>query len=202
MPFRYYNAHPYNRLVDDCVKRSIALTTGISYKDVKKGLNEHKKITGAKAFNEKGNPGSYMENALGFPRTIAQKRSDGTRETVEEFARSHPKGRYVVSVVGHWTACIDGIIYDTWDCSKEKVNFAYEIATEPYTMPDLKKQVFKYCCTSEKISDTETRIRIYDGLGTFAERKIPTDLTKGYVLCLQHSNYQYIDLDGGKENEG
>lgn len=37
MSFRYYNAHPYNRLVDDCVKRSITLTTGISYKDVKKG---------------------------------------------------------------------------------------------------------------------------------------------------------------------
>ena len=48
----------------------------------------------------------------------------------------------------------------------------------------------------EKLSDTETRIRIYDGNGAFVERKIPTELTKGYVLCLQHSNYQYIDLDG------
>ena len=69
-------------------------------------------------------------------------------------------------------------------------------------MPDFKKQVFKYCCTSEKISDTETRIRIYDGNGAFVERKIPTELTAGYVLCLQHSNYQHIDLDGGKANEG
>jgi hypothetical protein len=122
--------------------------------------------------------------------------------TAEEFCKKHPRGRFILDMDEHRSACVDGCIYDTWDCGKEKVNFAYEITTKPYTPPNLKKQVFKYCCTSEKISDTETSIRIYDGNGTFVERKIPTELTKGYVLCLQHSNYSYIDLDGGKENEG
>ncbi|MBQ9744573.1 MAG: hypothetical protein IJW19_05550 [Clostridia bacterium] len=56
--------------------------------------------------------------------------------------------------------------------------------------------------SSESISDAETLIHIYDGNGTFVERKIPTDRTEGYVLCLQHSNYQYINLDGGKAKEG
>ena len=115
------------------------------------------------------------------------------------FCKMHPRGRYILDMDEHWSACVDGCIYDTWDCGKEKVNFAYEITTEPYAPPNISKQVFKYCCTSERISNTETRIRIYDGNGTFVERKIPTELTKGYVLCLQHSNYQYINLDGAKQ---
>ena len=122
--------------------------------------------------------------------------------TAEEFCQKHPMGRYILDMEEHWSACVDGCIYDTWDCGNEKVNFAYEITTEPYAPPNISKQVFKYCCTSERISDIETRIRIYDGNGAFVERKIPSELTKGYVLCLQHSNYQYIDLDGGKANEG
>ena len=92
MFFRYYNAHPYNRLVDDCVKRSITLTTGISYNEVKKGLNEHKKVTDVKLFNNNPNPRSYMENVLGFPRVVVQKKADGTHDTIEDFAKSHPNG--------------------------------------------------------------------------------------------------------------
>ena len=65
--FRYYNAHPRKLSVGDCVKRSITLTTGIPYLKVQRGLNEHKRVTGAKAFNSNGNPKSYMEDVLGFP---------------------------------------------------------------------------------------------------------------------------------------
>ena len=191
MPFRYYNAHPYNRLVDDCVKRSIALTTGISYKDVKKGLNEHKKITGAKAFNEKGNPGSYMENALGFPRTIAQKRSDGTRETVEEFARSHPKGRYVVSVVGHWTACIDGIIYDTWDCSKERILSYYEVTRFERRLVEK-----KYCFTLDRESENCVLITVYDGNGIFATKQFAKETALEYVAALYERGFFNFDEMG------
>ena len=191
MPFRYYNAHPYNRLVDDCVKRSIALTTGISYKDVKKGLNEHKKITGAKAFNEKGNPESYMENALGFPRTIAQKRSDGTRETVEEFARSHTKGRYVVSVVGHWTACIDGIIYDTWDCSKERSLSYYEVTRFERRLVEK-----KYCFTLDHESENCVLITVYDGNGIFATKQFAKETALEYVAALYERGFFNFDEMG------
>ena len=48
--FKYYNAHPRKLSVDDCVKRSITLATGIPYIEVQKGLNDHKKITGVKKF--------------------------------------------------------------------------------------------------------------------------------------------------------
>ena len=194
--YQYYNPHPTGLSTDDCVKRAIIVVTGWDYAIVQRELNDYKKVTGAKSFNSVKNL-RYVEDVL-----KARKIPLNNQLTAEEFCQKHPSGRYILDMDEHWSACVDGRIYDTWDCGKEKVNFAYEITTEPYAPPDISKQVFKYCCTSERISDTETRIRIYDGNGTFIERKIPTELTAGYVLCLQHSNYQYIDFDGGKASEG
>ena len=194
--FKYYNPHPKGLSTDDCVKRAVVVVTSTDYAKVQRELNGYKTVTGAKSFNSIKNL-RYVEDVL-----RAKKITFQSELTAEDFCKKHPCGRFILDMDGHWSACVDGCIYDTWDCSKKTVNSAYEVTTKPYTPPDLKKQVFKYCCTSERISDTETRISIYDGNGAFVERKIPTELTKGYVLCLQHSNYQYIDLDGGKENEG
>ena len=194
--YQYYNPHPKGLFTDDCVKRAIVTVTGLDYVKVQRALNEYKVVTGAQFFNSIKNL-RYAEDVLG-----AKKVTFPSKLTAEDFCKKHPRGRFILDMDGHWSACVDGCIYDTWDCSKETVNFAYEVTTKPYTPPNIKKQVFKNCCTSEKISNTETRIRIYDGNGTFTERKIPTELTAGYILCLQHSNYQYIDLDGGKVNEG
>ena len=194
--YKYYNPHPKGLSIGDCVKRAIIVVTGMDYSKVQRELNKYKTVTGAKSFNSIKNL-RYVEDVL-----KAKKITFQSKLTAEEFYQKHPRGRYILDMDEHWSACVDGCIYDTWDCSKEKVNFAYEITTEPYIPPNVKKQVFKYCCTSERISDMETRIRIYDGNGAFSERKIPTELTAGYVLCLQHSNYSYIDLDGGKANEG
>ena len=39
--------------------------------------------------------------------------------TAEEFAAEHPKGIYVLGFGNHVATIIDGIIYDSWDSSKE-----------------------------------------------------------------------------------
>lgn len=186
--YKYYNPHPKGLSTDDCVKRAIVTVTGRYYAAVQRELNNYKKVTGAKAFNSVKNL-RYVEDALGASKITL----DGTL-TADEFCKKHPRGRFILDMDGHWSACVDGCIYDTWDCGKEKVNFAYEITTEPYTAPDLKKQVLKYCCTSEEISDGKTLIRIYDGNGVFVERKIPAELSVGYILCLEHSHYQHIKI--------
>lgn len=189
--YKYFNPHPKGTAteVGDCVKRSIVATAGMDYKVVQRELNAFKRVTGAKAFNSDRNPQHYVEDVLGA------KRIEGGKSTsAEDFCKIHPRGRFILDMDGHWSACVDGCIYDAWDCSNEKVNFAYEISTQPYTAPELKTQIFKYCCTSEQISDTETRIRIYDGNGAFVERKIPSELTAGYVRCLQDGNYRYVKL--------
>ena len=38
------------------------------------------------------------------------------RITVLDFAKSHPKGRFVIQIANHETACVDGVILDAWNC--------------------------------------------------------------------------------------
>ena len=187
--FKYYNPHPKGLLTDDCVKRAIAVCTGTDIVIVSKQLNAFKKLTGAKRFNTDHNPHLFAEDALG-----AEKITCKNKITAKDFGKKYPRGRYILDMDGHWSSCVNGDIYDTWDCSGENVNFAYKIDTEGYRPPDLKKQFFRYCCTSERISESETRIRIYDGNSAFVERKIPAELTAGYVRCLEDSKYNYIEL--------
>ena len=189
--YKYFNPHPKGTTTDvgDCVKRAVVVTTGMDYMEVQRALNAYKKLTGATSFNTNKNPHRYVEDVL-----AAKKIEVDKSITVEEFCKTHPRGRYILDLDEHWIGVYNADYYDTWECGKKAVNFAYKISTEPFTPPNLKKQVFKYCCTSERISDTETCIRIYDGNGMFVERKIPTALTAGYIRCLQDSNYNYIAL--------
>ncbi len=194
--YNYYNPHPKGLQTDDCVKRAIVVVTGMDYMAVQRELNAFKKVTGAKKFNSLQNL-CYVEDVWQAKKIIPEGRT-----TAGEFCRKHPNGRYILSIASHWSSCVEGMIYDTWDCSNELVLAAYQVEATPYTPPDLSKQIFKYCCTSERISRRETRVRIYDGNGVFTERVIPTELTAGYIRCLQDSNYRHIDLLGGSKNAG
>ena len=116
--FKYCNAHPRQLNVDDCVKRAIVLTTGMDYMEVQRGLNAHKKITGAKKFNSDDNPRSYVEKVLGAKRIRFIKEEGKAQMTGADFCNKFGIGKYIVSMPEHWTACIDGVICDTWDCSE------------------------------------------------------------------------------------
>lgn len=191
MPFHYYNANPQNRLTSDCTKRSIALTTGIPYKEVQKGMNEHKKITGVKLFNDNPNPRSYMENVLGFAKRSVDKKLDGSRMTVEEFAKAHPSGRYVVSVSGHWTACIDGIIYDTWNCTKEEVLSYYEVTRYKRT-----KRQKEYCFTIKRERGNRVFVTVYDGNGMCATKQFMREEAREYIEGLYERGFFNFDEIG------
>ena len=190
--FKYYNPHPkgITTEVGDCVKRAIVVTTGIPYIKVQNELNKYKKITGARSFNTDFNPNRYVEEVL-----LGNKIPVKTNTTVRDFCKENSKGRFILVLDEHWVGVNDSIYYDIWDCGNEVVKYVYEISTLPYNKPNLKDQIFKYCCTTETISNNETIIRIYDGNGVFVERKIPTHLSDGYVLCLKDQNYKYINLD-------
>ena len=195
--FKYYNPHPTGALLDDCVKRALCVCTGIDYTILSQQLVGFCRVTGAKRYYTDRNPHRFAEDVLG-----AKKIKTQDKMTVEDFARSHSRGRYVLGLHGHWTACVDGCIYDTWDCLKQAVQYAYAFDMQPYQQPDVRRQAFRYCCTSHRHSKGLDCIRIYDGNGNFSQRIISSDLTEGYVLCLMHSKYQYINLDKGESYEG
>ena len=178
MAFLYYNAHPYQLDVDDCVKRAITVTTGMEYMEVQRGLNQHKKLTGAKKFNTDRNPQSYVENVLRFPRVSISKKADGTRITVNEFCKSHPKGRFILSILGHWSAVINGTILDTWDCGDEELYSYYEIT------PIKRKIPIRYGFIIRREANNKASVSFYDGRGACSVRMILAEHIDGYRACL------------------
>jgi hypothetical protein len=151
-------------------------------------MNEHKKVTGVKLFYNNPNPRSYMENVLGFLRITLPK---GDRITVSEFAKRHPFGRYVVSVSGHWTACIDGIVYDTWDCTDQKVLSYYEITKFSKT-----KVEKKYCFRVQNGNGDITCVMVYDGNGMYATKELEREEAREYIENLYERGFFNFDEMG------
>ena len=156
--YTYYNAHPKGLSVADCVKRAITVAAQMDYMEVQRELNRYKKITGAKAFNSDYNPHKYVENVLhgvkmSFPAEKGKPRMNGQR-----FCESYKKGRYILNMAGHWSCCIDGVIYDTWDCSLKTVYTAYKVTPETKYFKVLKDKD-TYC--AHVTNDEETYISAY-----------------------------------------
>ena len=125
--FVYYNAHPKGLLVGDCVKRAISKAAGMDYMEVQRQLNRFKRVTGADKFNSNHNPHKYVEQVLhgqkmSFPAVKGMKRMNGQR-----FCQTYFKGRYILNMANHWSCCVDGVIYDTWDCTEKAVYTAYKV---------------------------------------------------------------------------
>ena len=126
MSFEYCNVHPKGKIVDDCVKRAICKSTGIDYMEVQRMLNRIKREIGAKKFNDNSVCEEVVRRqgwkVLSFPAQKGKPRMNGNR-----FCEAYPKGSYILRMAGHWSACIDGVIYDTWDCSEKCVYKAFEV---------------------------------------------------------------------------
>lgn len=125
--YQYFNAHHKGKRVGDCVKRAITKATGMDYMEVQRQLNRYKKVTGASSYNTDYNPHKYVENVLhgeklSFPAKAGQKRM-----TAGTFSEKYPQGKYILNMAKHWSCCVDGIIYDTWDCTEKCVYTAYRV---------------------------------------------------------------------------
>ena len=125
--YKFLNVHPKGLRVSDCVKRAITTTTGMDYMEVQRELNRFKKITGASKFNADRNCDKYVEQVLKAKKVSFQAVKGQPRMNGERFCKAFPKGHYILRMAGHWSSCIDGVIYDTWDCSEKCVYNAWEI---------------------------------------------------------------------------
>lgn len=64
---------------------------------------------------------------FGFVYTGISNRKGSTRPTVDEFAKDHPHGTYIVTVAHHVVAVVDGKYYDTWDSGYKSLYGYYEL---------------------------------------------------------------------------
>ena len=125
--YKYFNAHPKGLIVRDCVKRAITKATGIDYMEVSRELNRLKKVTRTPKFNERRNCNKYVETILGGKKLSFQAIMGQPRMIGKTFSEKYNKGSYILNMAGHWSCCVDGVIYDTWDCSGKCVYTAYDM---------------------------------------------------------------------------
>lgn len=123
---KFFNPHPKHLLVGDCLKRALCLLEDQEYNEVSKKLNNLKKENGCKKYNEDRNFKEYMKRTgweyISFPAEKGKPRMNG-----EKFCDQFPKGKFLLNMSHHVTAVVDGVIYDTFDCSHKCVYCAWEV---------------------------------------------------------------------------
>ena len=157
--YQYYNAHPKGLLVPDCVKRAISKAANMDYNQVQLELNRYKKVTGAKSFNSDRNPDRYVTEVLkaekiSFPAQKGKPRMNG-----ERFCKAYPKGNYILQMAGHWTCCVDGVIYDTWCCEQKCVYTAWKLPTTQCVF-DVRIHRHGSVCDTDVVSNKDKDIAI------------------------------------------
>lgn len=108
----YFKAHS----VGDCVVRSISIATEQDYKKI---YNDLSKIMGKGNSPRNGVPKQIIKKymaSIGWQWVPTMKVGQGCKVHLNK--NELPNGKLVVSVSKHLTAVIDGVIYDTYDCSR------------------------------------------------------------------------------------
>lgn len=120
--FTYHNANPRGRRANDCTVRAISLATGRTWDATYEELS---KFAQAQAImpDEVGYIDEYLERK--FKKVFCQNCKN--KKTVSDIVNMFPHGIYLITMRGHITCCIDGIIYDTFDPSSYYVWNIYKV---------------------------------------------------------------------------
>lgn len=123
---------------NDCVCRSIAIANKMDYKEVYDLITDYIRkeplddlyVTNARAGVSKDLSRKILED-LGWVYTPTMKFGSGC--TIHLKKEELPEGRLIVQVSKHLTTVIDGIIYDTYDPSRNETRCVYGIWTKKQT---------------------------------------------------------------------
>jgi hypothetical protein len=122
----------------DCVVRSVAIATGLPYQQIYDSVNHlaKRERTGKRKRGKsdartgvyKGTTRKLLES-LGWHWTPTMEIGSGCQ--VHLRADELPPGRLIVSVSGHLTAVVDGVIHDTHDPSRRGTRCVYGYWQQP-----------------------------------------------------------------------
>lgn len=118
--------------VGDCVCRAICNAGGYDYKEIYDGLKEAAKAERTEKQGGKRSSvrdGVYKDTRRKFLEKLGwvwhPTMSFGSGCTVHLKADELPKGNLIVSVSKHLTCVRDGVLYDTYDCSRGETRCVY-----------------------------------------------------------------------------
>lgn len=123
--YKYLNKNTHQRFVDDCTVRAISLAENNTWNRTYDKLSDMARSKGM-MFNSV----EFIEDYLDYNYI----RECFNSKTVGEFAYENPIGTYLVTMPNHITVVIDGIIYDTFDCSDRIMRCAWKIPIDKRTV--------------------------------------------------------------------
>ena len=182
--YKYYNAHPKGFWIDDSVTRAIAVTSRMEYTKVSQARTAYKSREISCGIDGFGDPRRYIENSLGAKK-ISFSRKGPWKMTAERFSRTYRIGRYILDMGWHFSACIDGVILDTWDCSDELITAAYLITP----VNDEQKINLRLCYTTCDVGDGEVSVTFYDCNGRMTSKTMSESDALLYVDALERRGY-------------
>ena len=120
--------------VGDCVVRAISNATGIDYLEVYKGINEEaskeheskrkRRRSSARDGVYTGTAKRYIERKLGWIWVPCMTIGSGCQVHLTE-DELPAKGNLIINLSKHFTCVKDGVLYDTYDCSRNGTRCVY-----------------------------------------------------------------------------
>lgn len=105
--YKYYNANKKGNFVNDCVIRAISVAQNKSWEETFTELSAIANYEGTMIDDV-----DFVEKYLNrrYPRKCYK------NTTLSEFIENNPYFIHLVTMNGHITVVIDGVVYDTFDC--------------------------------------------------------------------------------------
>lgn len=111
-----YNPNPSGRNVGDCAVRAVSKALNTDWERAYALI-----AANGYYMNDMPSSDSVWGSVLrqnGFYRSVIPNHCPDCY-TAEDFTRDHPQGVYVLGFGGHVATVVDGVLYDSWDSSKE-----------------------------------------------------------------------------------
>ena len=128
----------YKGKTGDCVTRAIAIATGLPYQEVYDALNglaDSERTGKRKRGKSNSRTGVYKQTkrkyleSLGWVWTPTMQIGSGCK--VHLRSDELPSGRLIVALSRHSAAVIDGVLHDTYDCSRGGTRCVYGYFSRP-----------------------------------------------------------------------
>lgn len=110
--YKFYNANSKGKFVNDCTIRSISVAEGKTWEDTYNELSILARNKGVLLDDV-----DFIEDYL----DKKYKRIQHYSKIVGELTEEYPIGTYLVTMKGHITVIIDGVLYDTFDCRDRRI---------------------------------------------------------------------------------
>jgi hypothetical protein len=121
--FKYYNPHPSQRRIGDCVIRAISKVLDWEWNDTYTALClQGYVMSDLPSSNQIW--GAFLRKQ-GFIRQVIPNECPDCY-TVEDFCKDHPTGIYVLGTGSHAVAVVDGFYYDAWESGREQPIYYYK----------------------------------------------------------------------------